>query len=69
VTGIALIALGIACWPGRTAPCGTLTCSVLAMAFLTYLRICDKWAEPLVWPAVVLHGTVACFLANAWLLR
>ena len=34
VTGIALIALGIACWPGTTALCGMLTYSALATAYL-----------------------------------
>jgi hypothetical protein len=67
VTGIALIALGIACWPGRTALCGMLTYSALATLFLLYLGIRGKWVGPLLWPAVVLHGAATLLLANAWL--
>ncbi len=58
VTGIALIALGIACWPGRTAFCGMLTYSVLATLYLLYLAIGGNWVGPLLWPAVVLHAVV-----------
>jgi hypothetical protein len=67
VTGIALIALGIACWPGRKALCGMLTYSALATLFLLYLGIRGKWVGPLLWPAVVLHGAATLLLANAWL--
>ena len=68
VTGIALVALGIACWPGRTALCGMLTYSVLATAFLAYLGIRGHWVGPLLWPAVLLHGVIAIFLVRAWLM-
>lgn len=63
--GIALIALGVACWPGRTAFCGMLTYSVLITAFLAYLGIRGEWAGPLLWPAVVLHAVLAILLARA----
>jgi len=69
VTGIALIALGIACWPGRTALCGMLTYSALATAFLAYLGIRGHWVGPLLWPAVVLHAVIAILLGRAWLMR
>ena len=69
VTGIALIALGIACWPGLTALCGMLTYSVMATAFLAYVAIRGHWVGPLLWPAVVLHAVVAILLARAWLMR
>ena len=52
VTGIALIALAVACWPGLTALCGMLTYSVLATAFLAYLGIRGHWVGPFLWPAV-----------------
>ena len=55
VTGIALIALGIACWPGLTPLCGMLTYNALAAAFFTYLAIRGNWVGPLLWPAAVLH--------------
>jgi hypothetical protein len=68
VTGIALIALGIACWPGRTALCGMLTYSVLATLYLLYLGIRGKWVGPLLWPAVVAHAVLTILLARAWLM-
>ena len=69
VTGIALIALGIACWPGRTGFCGMLTYSALATIYLGYLAIRGQWVGPLLWPAVVLHAVLTILLARAWLGR
>ena len=66
VTGIALIALGIACWPGRTALCGMLTYSVLATLYLLYLGIRGQWIGPLLWPAVAVHAVLTILLARAW---
>jgi len=66
VLGIALIALGIACWPGLTALCGMLTYSALATAFLAYVGIRGNWVGPLLWPAVVAHGILTILLARAW---
>jgi hypothetical protein len=66
VLGIALIALGVACWPGRTALCGMLTYSALATAFLAYLGIRGAWVGPLLWPGVVVHGILTILLARAW---
>ena len=68
VTGIALIALGVACWPGRTALCGMLTYSVLATLYLLFLGIRGLWVGPLLWPAVVLHAIMAILLGGAWLM-
>jgi hypothetical protein len=66
VLGIALIALGVACWPGGTALCGMLTYSVLATPYLLYLSIRGEWVGPLLWPAVVLHGILTVLLARGW---
>ena len=66
VLGIALMALGFACWPGSTALCGMLTYSVLATSYLLYLGIRGKWVGPLLWPAVVLHAVLTGLLARAW---
>jgi hypothetical protein len=65
VLGIALIALGVACWPGRTALCGMLTYSMLATAFLACLGVRGEWVGPLLWPAVVLHAVMAILLGRA----
>jgi hypothetical protein len=69
VTGIALVALAVACWPGATALCGMLTYSMLATAFLAYVGIRSKWVGPLLWPAVVLHVVLTILLSRAWLMR
>jgi hypothetical protein len=65
VAGIALIALGIACLPGK-ALLGMLTYSVLATVYLGYLAIGGEWVGPLLWPAVVLHAALTILLAGAW---
>jgi len=65
VLGIALIALGVACWPGRTALCGMMTYSVLATGYLAWLGIRGEWVGPLTWPAVVLHAILTALLARA----
>jgi hypothetical protein len=67
VTGIALIALGIACWPGRMALCGMLTYGALATAYLAWLGLGGKWVGPVLWPAVVLHAALTLLLTRAWL--
>jgi hypothetical protein len=66
VTGIALLALGVGCWPGSTALCGMLTYSTLATLYLAYLGVIGEWLGPLLWPAVVLHGILTVLLARAW---
>ena len=55
VTGIALIGLGIACWPGCAPPCGMLAYSTLVTLYLTYLLIRGEWVGPLLWLAVAFH--------------
>ena len=67
VLGIALIALGVASWPGRTALCGMLTYSALATGYLAWLGIRGEWVGPLLWPAVVLHAAMTFLLARACL--
>jgi hypothetical protein len=66
VLGFALIALGIACWPGRTALCGMLAYSVLATPYLFYLGIRGEWVGPLLWPAVAAHAVLTILLARTW---
>jgi len=66
VAGIALIALGVCCWPGSTALCGMLTYGVLATLYLAYLGVNGEWVGPLLWPAVVFHALLTLFLARAW---
>ena len=67
VLGIALIALGAACWPGRTALCGMLTYNSLATGYLAWLGIRGDWVGSCLWPAVVLHAVNTILLGRAWL--
>ena len=63
VLGIALLALGVSCWPGSTALCGMLTYSALATFYLLYLAIRGEWVGPLLWPVVVIHALLTALLA------
>ena len=65
VLGIALLALGVCCWPGSTALCGMLTYSALVTLYLLYLGIRGEWVGPLLWPVVALHGILTVLLARA----
>ncbi|PYV54693.1 MAG: hypothetical protein DMG98_17650 [Acidobacteria bacterium] len=66
VAGIALIALGVCCWPGSTAFCGMLTYSALATLYLLCLGIRGVWVGPLLWPAVVIHALLTALLDREW---
>ena len=43
VLGIALLALGVGCWPGSTALCGMLTYSALVTLYFLYIAIRGEW--------------------------
>lgn len=71
--GIALIALGLACWPNRnrngsvtSAFRGMLAYNALIALYLACLGIVGHFGGPLLWPAVVLHAVVAASLAWTW---
>ena len=66
VAGIALIALGIACWPGPPLV-GMLIYGTVVTLYLAYLGIAVGLAGPLLWPAVALHLVLSIFLGRAWL--
>jgi hypothetical protein len=65
VLGIALIALGVACWRGPPL-LGMLTYGAAVTLYLSYLGIRGEWVGPLLWPAVVLHAVLTLLLARAW---
>ena len=69
VTGIALVGLGVACWPNCTALCGMLTYGTFVMMYLTYLGIRGEWVGPLLWPAVALHAVLTLLLGRVWFKR
>ena len=64
VAGIALIGLGIACWPG-TPRAGMLTYSAAVTLYLVYLGFTSVSTGLLLWPAVVLHVIVTALLSRA----
>ena len=71
VTGFALIALGLACWPSRetttqTTPAWAMfTYSVLVAIYLGYYGVSQS-AGALLWPAVVAHVVFAILFVAAW---
>lgn len=63
--GIALIGLGIACWPSgsvRQASYGMLTYGTLAALYLAYVGIRGQWVGVLLWPAVAVHAMLIVLL-------
>jgi hypothetical protein len=70
--GVALLALGLACWPGPAAgnrwPAlrGMLTYNSVIALFLAYLGAVEHVGGLLLWPAVGLHAAVALMLARSW---
>lgn len=64
VAGIALVALGIACWPG-TPLAGMLTYSAAVTLYLAYVGFAGGLSGILLWPAVVLHVILTALLTRA----
>ena len=71
--GVALLALGVACWPSGQSgesrihrlPEG-MTCNVLIALYLGFLGTARHLGGVLLWPAVALHAAVALSLVWAW---
>ena len=63
VAGIALIALGIACWPGPPLV-GMVTYSAFVTVYLAYLGFAGGLTGVLLWPAVVLHVILTVLLTR-----
>ena len=71
--GIALLALGLACWPGRPrADSGSpaframLIYNMLIALYLAYLGTVGHLGGLLLWPGVALHAVVALLLIWTW---
>jgi Ca2+/Na+ antiporter len=71
--GIALIALGLACWPSgqqgeSNSPAlrAMLFYNLLIALYLTYLGTLGHLMGLLLWPVVALHTVVALLLVLAW---
>jgi len=66
VAGIALIALGLACWPGPPLV-GMLIYSAVVTLYLAYVGFAGGLTGILLWPAVVVHAILTTLLVRAWL--
>ena len=66
VAGIALIGLGIACWPGPPLA-GMLTYSTIVALYLAYLGFAAGLTGILLWPVVALHFVLSILFGRAWL--
>jgi hypothetical protein len=71
--GIALLALGLACWPsghreeyGSKPFQGILAYNLLVALFLAYVGTFGGLGGLLLWPGVVLHASVALLLIRTW---
>jgi hypothetical protein len=74
VAGIALISLGLACWPrsdAASSPSRSLRAmlcySLLATLYLAYLGISGERVGILLWPAVAFHAILTFLLGRTWL--
>jgi hypothetical protein len=65
VGGLALIALGIACWPGWSPLLGMLFYSGAVTLYLAYLGFAGGSSGVLLWPAVAFHAILTVLLARA----
>ena len=66
--GIALISLGVACWPSRSTRqplYAMLTYGVLAALYLAYVGLRGEGAGVLLWPAVAAHAIIVVLLLRA----
>lgn len=63
VAGLALIALGVACWPGPPLA-GMLTYSGSVTLYLAYLGFTGGLSGILLWPAVMLHAVLTALLTR-----
>jgi hypothetical protein len=66
VAGIALIALGLACWPA-TPLIAMLIYNLAITAYLVYLGLAGEFAGLLLWPAVALHALLSILLGRVLL--
>ena len=63
VAGIALIALGIACWPGPPVVGMLIYCAAVTL-YLAYLGFAGGLTGALLWPAVALHVILTALLSS-----
>jgi hypothetical protein len=74
VAGVALLALGMACWPRADDATAQITWALftynfLVAIYLIYLRTDGGFVSYLLWPACVLHALLALLLARTLFTR
>jgi hypothetical protein len=74
LTGIVLLAFGLACWPtsipesqAASAIRALAIYNLLATVYLLYLGIVGKLGGILLWPAIALHAILAILVVRVWL--
>lgn len=68
IAGVSLIALGLACWPGRSGGLfGMLIYSSFVALYFIVLGVAGEWVGKLLWPAAAVHVVLAVFLAREWI--
>ena len=68
VAAIALIGLGVACWPGSSGQqprYGMMVYGALITLYLVYVGIRGEGAGIILWPAVAVHAVMLVLLAFA----
>ncbi len=66
VTGIVLIALGLACWLA-TPLVGMFAYSSAVTLYFVYIGFVGEFAGVLLWPAALVHALLSILLGRAWL--
>ncbi len=68
-TGLALLSMGLACWPNKNEATSQVTSALftynlLVAFFLVYVRFSAGFSGPMLWPACALHFCLALFQAR-----
>jgi hypothetical protein len=75
VGGMALLSLGIACWPVKGAVAAPAFWALLAYnglvgCYVGYLGLAGGFRGTLLWPACAVHGVLLlCLAQRAWIVR
>jgi hypothetical protein len=63
-SGIALVGLGVACWPPGRGRAGLMVYSALAASYLAFVGLSLGYTGILLWPAVALHAVMIAVLGR-----
>jgi hypothetical protein len=66
VTGIALVALGISCWPAKPL-IGMFAYGSVVTLYFSYVGFVGEFSGVLLWPAAVVHAILSFLLGRALL--